>query len=118
MKIAIPSENGVLSPHFGRCETFYIATVENSKIIESESLIPPEHGQGVFPQWLADKGVNIIIAGGMGPKAVNFFNQYNIDVYLGAETKKVEELVNDLINDKLKTTGQSCPGGHLHQCHD
>jgi len=118
MKIAIPVENGLLSQHFGHCEGFYIATVENGKIVNSEILLPPEHGDGTFPTFLANKNVNIVIAGGMGPRAIDFFNQFNIDVYTGAESKKPEELVNDLINGTLKTSGESCPGGHLHNCHN
>jgi predicted Fe-Mo cluster-binding NifX family protein len=118
MKIAIPVENGLLSQHFGHCEGFYIATVENGKIVNSEILLPPEHGDGTFPTFLANKNVNIVIAGGMGPKAVSFFNQFNIDVYTGAESKKPEELVNDLINGTLKTSGESCPGEHMHNCHN
>ncbi|MBC7197191.1 MAG: NifB/NifX family molybdenum-iron cluster-binding protein, partial [Deferribacterales bacterium] len=76
MKIAIPVENGLLSQHFGHCEGFYIATVENGKIVNSEILLPPEHGDGTFPTFLANKNVNIVIAGGMGPRAIDFFNQF------------------------------------------
>ena len=118
MKIAIPVENGILSQHFGHCEGFYIATVENGQIVNSETVLPPEHSEGIFPTFLANNGVNVIIAGGMGPRAIDFFNQFNIDVYTGAEEKKPEALINDLINGILRTTGKSCSGGHMHNCHE
>ena len=118
MKIAIPLENGILSQHFGHCEGFYIATVEGGKITKSELLPSPEHSEGAFPTFLADNNVNVIIAGGMGPRAVNLFNQFNIDVYAGATAKKPEELVNNLINGSLEITGASCPGGHMGKCHE
>ena len=117
MKIAIPVENGILSQHFGHSEGFYIATVENEQIVNSETVLPPEHGEGIFPTFLANNGVNIIIAGGMGPRARDYFNQFNIDVYTGAEEKEPEALINDLINGILRTTGKSCSGGHMHGCH-
>jgi predicted Fe-Mo cluster-binding NifX family protein len=118
MRVAIPVENGYLSPHFGHCEGFYIATVENGQTVNSETVLPPEHGEGIFPTFLANNGVNVIIAGGMGPRAKDFFNQFNIDVYTGAEEKKPEALINDLINGILRTTEKSCSGGHMHNCHE
>ena len=49
-KIAIPMENGALCSHFGHCEYFAIATVENNQIAEIQEKTPPAHEPGVYPR--------------------------------------------------------------------
>ena len=116
MKIAVPTENELLSPHFGHCEQFYIATLENDKILKEEFLSPPPHEDGSFPNWLANEGVNTVIAGGLGQRAIAIFNQLGIDVYTGAEVKHPSILVKELLENTLKTTGEYCSGGHSEGC--
>ena len=69
MRFAIPTHNRELTAHFGHCENFAILTTENGEIIDEEFIDPPVHQPGVYPKFLADNGVNVIIAGGMGQKA-------------------------------------------------
>jgi len=86
MKIAIPLANGKLTLHFGHCEQFALVDVEvqNKKIIKRTDLIPPPHEPGLLPSWLAEHGVNLIIAGGMGQRALMLFAENNIQVLVGA----------------------------------
>lgn len=107
-KIAIPTEKKVLCAHFGHCEAFEIFEVEDKKIVSHESVNPPHHEPGVFPAWLAELGVTVVIAGGIGQRAITLFNDNNIDVYVGAEMKDSEDLVMDFINGDLSVTGNLC----------
>lgn len=113
-KIAIPMENEVLSAHFGHCQKFAIIEVENNQIISSEELNPPEHIPGLYPKWVAQHGVHDVIAGGMGQKAIDLFNQQNINVFIGAPMKSAEELVLDFVNDRLELSANYCN----HDDHD
>ncbi|MQY69973.1 MAG: hypothetical protein GH145_03800 [Firmicutes bacterium] len=55
------------------------------------------HGQpGQIPSFLKEQGIEVIIAGGMGPRAVGFFNQLGIKAVTGA-TGKVKEAVGQLL---------------------
>jgi len=108
MKIAIPLENGVLSQHFGRCQTFAIVNVENDTITEIKEIAPPNHVPGLYPKWVAQFGVTDVIAGGMGQNAITLFNQQKINVFVGAPIKTAEELVIDFLNNNLNLNANYC----------
>ncbi len=108
MKIALPTANGQLAMHFGHCEKFLIADIENKKIVKKEELVPPPHEPGVLPKWLGDLKVNVIIAGGMGVRAQDLFAANNIKVIVGASASPVEELIEAYLNDSLETGSNVC----------
>jgi predicted Fe-Mo cluster-binding NifX family protein len=101
-RFAIPTINGKLCSHFGRCEKFAIVEVEEKKILNEYNLEPPKHQSGVYPKFLADNGVNIIIAGGMGPDAHRLFRKNKIEVFIGVCLEKPKHLVKNYLNDELK----------------
>lgn len=39
MKIAVASDNGMVTEHFGHCEEFMVFDAENNQIVKSEPLI-------------------------------------------------------------------------------
>jgi predicted Fe-Mo cluster-binding NifX family protein len=80
MKIAVASEGKMVTEHFGHCESFNIFEVENKKIVKAESIPNPGHRPGFLPVFLHEKGVNVIISGGMGGGAVDIFNEKGIEV--------------------------------------
>ena len=82
MKIAIPLANGKLAMHFGHCEQFALLDVDETtkKITGRENIVPPPHEPGLLPKWLAERGANLIIAGGMGQRALMLFVENNIRV--------------------------------------
>jgi predicted Fe-Mo cluster-binding NifX family protein len=75
MKFAIPLAEGKLTAHFGHCQEFALVDVEDNEIKNKETLVPPPHEPGVLPKWLHDLGTNVIIAGGMGGRALDLFAQ-------------------------------------------
>jgi len=111
MKIAVASENGMVTEHFGHCETFNIFETENNKIVKSETIPNPGHKPGFLPNFLHDMGVNVIISGGMGGGAVDIFNEHGIEVITGARGN-AEALANSYLKGELKSTGSVC---HEHQ---
>lgn len=115
-RIAIPLEQGVLCAHFGHCQQFAIVDVQNSLITEIKELTPPEHVPGLYPSWVAKFGVTDVIAGGMGQKAIDLFNQQKINVFIGAPVKSAKDLVNEFIQDKLLLSSNYCDhdGKHSH----
>lgn len=114
--IAIPLENGVLCAHFGHCESFAIVEVENKAILNLKEVIPPEHVPGLYPRWVAGFGVTDVIGGGMGQKAIDLFNQQNINAFVGAPQKTASELVSDFINNKLSLSANYCNHDGDHGC--
>ncbi len=116
-KIAIPTENGLLSAHFGHCEAFAIVEVNDGKVINNFRVTPPEHAPGLYPKWIAGMGVNDVIAGGMGHKAIALFNQQCINVYLGAPAKAPEAIADEFLRGELILNANPCSHEGLHGCH-
>ncbi|MDD5230943.1 MAG: NifB/NifX family molybdenum-iron cluster-binding protein [Candidatus Marinimicrobia bacterium] len=110
MKIAIPLANGKLAMHFGHCERFALIDVDadTKKIIKSDEVTPPPHEPGLLPKWLAEHGVNLIIAGGMGQRALMLFAENNIQVIVGACAETPEKLIGDYFSGALQLTGNVC----------
>ena len=108
MKFAIPTLNNEITAHFGHCDKFAIVETTDNKIINEEIVSPPEHQPGSYPKFLAEKGVDVIIAGGMGQKAQVLFTQNNIKVHLGVISGTARKLVEDHINNQLRTGGNLC----------
>jgi len=110
MRFAIPTVDGQLSMHFGHCEEFaFIDADEESGVIDPiECCAPPAHQPGVLPVWLAEKGVDVVIAGGMGSRAQQLFAQRGIKVIVGAEQEAPEIIVRQFLDGTLKMGSNVC----------
>ena len=108
MKFAIPLAEGKLTAHFGHCQEFALVEVEDNEIKNKETLVPPPHEPGVLPKWLHDLGAKVIIAGGMGARALDLFAQNNIKVIVGASAMTPEELVKQYLDKTLQTSANVC----------
>jgi len=107
--IAIPTdEKGILDAHFGHCAFFELFTIENNEITESVKHTPPPHEPGLLPKWLGEKGIHDIIAGGMGQRAIDLFNERGINVYLGAPKTNAKEIVEGFLQGTLSFKGNLC----------
>ncbi len=110
MRIAIPVAQGRLCMHFGHCEQFALVDVDpETKTIKGMQMVtPPPHQPGVLPPWMAEQGVNLVIAGGMGARAIGFFDQLGIKVIVGAPSDTPENIVQAYLNDTLVTGQNVC----------
>lgn len=110
MRIAIPLSDGKLSMHFGHCERFALIDVnQESKSIEgANELFSPDHQPGLLPRWLGEQGAEMIIAGGMGARAQQLFEQQGIGVLVGAPPESPEALVKLYLEGELKAGDNVC----------
>lgn len=109
MKIAISSTGknikSDVSNIFGRCPYFIIANVKDKKIEKTEAIenisVDQSGGAGISAvQSLAEKNINIIITGNVGPRALDALKQFNIEVYFGEGS--VQNVLQEFIDGKLK----------------
>lgn len=105
-RIAIPIAGDMLSTHFGHCEKFAIIDANDGQITATRHLYPPQHQPGIYPAFLAAQGVNTVITGGMGQRALSLFAQHNIKVCTGVSQGEPESLARAYLNDSL-TSGQN-----------
>lgn len=110
MKIAISTDSGFVSPHFGRCPTFTLAEIENGEISNTEEISNPGHHPGYLPQFLSERGVSCIVCGGMGHRAQGLFAEKGIDAFLGV-SGKVDEVLRKLAKGELERGESSCKAG-------
>jgi len=110
MKIAIPVENGRLHGHFGGCRQFALVQVDPEKklTLGTEVVAAPEHQPGLFPRWLSDQGVQVVIAGGIGHRALALFAQQGINVVAGPPGETVEAVVEAYLTGRLTARPAGC----------
>jgi len=110
VKYAVPVSQGQVCPHFGHCEAFAIIDVdEKSNTITAQNLAPsPGHEPGFLPGWLAQQGVNRVIAGVMGSRDQELFRQNNVEVITGALESDPAKAVLSFLNGSLATGQNAC----------
>ena len=102
MKIGVSSSGdnleALVNPRFGRCPYFLIVNPNDLSLdVWSNPEASAMGGAGVqATQFIANKGVNILITGNIGPKAFNAINAAGIKVYthVFGTVKEVVELFN------------------------
>lgn len=82
-----------------------------------EILLNPGHKKGFLPGFLSEKGIDVIISGGMGKSAIDLFNSLNIEVIVGS-SGEANDSIDEYLKGNLKSTGSVCHA-HLHHedCH-
>ena len=110
MRIAISTDENFVSAHFGRCPAFTIVDVEDGNILKKEIVANPGHEPGFIPQFLHNKGVNCIVAGGMGMRAEGFFNEFGIDTIVGINGR-IDEVLEKIKKGNLEGGESLCKPG-------
>jgi predicted Fe-Mo cluster-binding NifX family protein len=107
MKIAISTDSGRVSTHFGRCPEFTLTRIEDGKVKSKEVIENPGHRRGYLPKFLNQRNVDCIIAGGMGRRAVSLFEDFDIRTVTGVEGN-VDEVVEKLAKGELEGAENLC----------
>ena len=110
MKIGIPCAQRTLCMHFGHCEEFTLVQVDEKKkaVTAVDYETPPPHAPGVLPQWLGERNVDVVIAGGMGMRAQQLFQAQGIQVVTGATGGSPEALAAAYLDKTLQTGDNVC----------
>jgi len=111
MKVAVSTDRGFVSAHFGRCPSYTIFDIEEDKILSREETPNPGHQPGFLPQFLSERGVRCIIAGGMGPRAQGLFAQKGIDTIIGVQGT-VDEAIDKFLRQELVPGEDLCDHRH------
>ncbi len=111
MKIAVAAMGTAVAGHFGHCENFIFFDTQDGKILSEQSVPNPGHRPGFLPNFLADHGAQVVIAGGMGGGAVDIFNERGVQVIVGAQGD-ARAAVQAFLAGELVSTGSVC---HEHQ---
>jgi len=123
-RIALATEDnqrlsGQISQHFGRCPYYLIVDVEGDEIVKTDSITNPyyhNHVPGMVPKFINEQGANVMIAGGIGPMAIELFASLGIEVVSGAAGNAGDTLQAYLRGEisGVEACQHDYPGGHHH----
>jgi Mrp family chromosome partitioning ATPase/predicted Fe-Mo cluster-binding NifX family protein len=107
-KIALPLDGDRLSTHFGHSSAFAIYEVAGGRIVGEKREEPPAHAPGVLPGWLRERGVDVVLAVGMGSRAMSMFEEAGIEVVSGAPSGTPREVVGSYLQGTLAPGENVC----------
>jgi len=122
MRVAISADenSGLASrvnPHFGRCP-FFVFVDLNGRVVTNVEVRPnPYYGQhqpGEVPAFIRAQGANVMLTGGMGARAVAFFQECGIEPITGA-FGTAQQALSAYLNGELTGAGacrESLEHGH------
>ncbi len=110
MRFAVPIVEGKVAAHFGHCSHFALFDVDEAAmaVVSKETIPSPGHQPGLLPAWLAEEGVSVVIASGMGSRAQAIFSENHIEVVVGVLGDEPEKAVLDYIKGELASGGNIC----------
>jgi len=92
MRVAVSADDSQglespVSPHFGRCPYYILIDLDDRNVKQVRAIENPFYGQhqpGQVPAFVHQQGVDVMLTGGMGQRAIAFFQQYGIQAVTGA----------------------------------
>jgi predicted Fe-Mo cluster-binding NifX family protein len=106
-----------MSMHFGRCPYFMMVDVEGKDVKKVDPVANPfynGHVPGAVPEFINTQSANVMIAGGMGPKAIDMFNGFGIEVATGV-AGTVGNVLKAYLEGKVSGTS-ACAHDHADSC--
>ena len=119
MRIAVTYENGTIFQHFGHTETFKVYEVEDGKVASSEVIGSNGSGHGALASLLNDRGIDVLICGGIGGGAQRALDERGIELCAG-QSGDADAAVEAYLRGELVNTGANCDHHHGadHDCGD
>ena len=111
MKIAVTYENGEVFQHFGKTQNFKIYDVEDNRVVSTLVVDSEGQGHGALAGVLANKGIDLLICGGIGEGARQALADAGIEVVAGAEGK-ADDAVEEYLAGTLKGSDENCDHHH------
>ncbi len=103
-KIAVPVTNGKLSKLLKKTEQFAVFKVDlvNGQIVSKTILRAPLPQPDLIPGWLQDRGVLVVIAGGLESSSLSSFQQLGIEVIIEPSSNYPGAIVQDYLIGALR----------------
>ncbi|MEA1895647.1 MAG: NifB/NifX family molybdenum-iron cluster-binding protein [Euryarchaeota archaeon] len=74
-----------MGQHFGRVPTYTLVDIDTDDVTMIPNTSEHRGGVGVPPDFISKTGTYVMLCSGLGPKAVRIFEEFGIDVFVGAE---------------------------------
>jgi predicted Fe-Mo cluster-binding NifX family protein len=121
MKIAVPvTKNNQIDDHFGHCEYYNVFSISSDKQIKGIETIASQQGCGCksnIAGILSDKGVTVMLAGGIGVGAIQVLQSWGIEVVRGC-SGDASNTVMQYISGAITDSGKTCETHDHHSVGD
>ena len=118
MKIAVAYEDGTVFQHFGHTEQFKVYEIADGKAVSSGLLSADGTGHEALAGFLKERGIDVLICGGIGSGAEAALRQQGIELFAGA-SGDADEAVAAYLRGELVNTGVNCDHhDEEHACGD
>lgn len=121
LRIAVPCKGrgdltALVSPHFGRCDSYAIVSLEDGKIKGVESLSNNGHTECAGSvRRLVENGVGLMLVTGIGMRPYLICKQLGIDVRCGIAGTVADAIESFMTNKTLPMTEDNLYGHHLNE---
>jgi predicted Fe-Mo cluster-binding NifX family protein len=124
MRIAISLQtndglDSMVAQHFGRCPYFALVDMDGNEVQGIEVIDNPyfaRHQVGEIPQFIHEQQANVMLSGGMGGRAIQFFQELGIQAATGA-AGTVRQILETYLGNELREAApcaESVAHGHGH----
>lgn len=121
MKIAITAEtsqglDSQVAQHFGHAPYFILVDILDGAVAATQDIANPfaeAHEPGQIPNFIKEQGANVMLSGGMGGRAIEFFTQAGIKTATGA-TGTVRAALENYLGGALTAAEPCTEHGHKH----
>ena len=125
MKIAITAEtdqglDSQVAQHFGHAPFFVLVEVDNGAVRAAQTIANPfaeNHQPGEIPDFIKQQHAEVMLSGGMGGRAIEFFAQAGIKTATGA-SGTVRQSLEKYLGGALTAAApcdESVAHGHGHE---
>ena len=111
MKIAVPFEDGMVFQHFGHTERFKLYEIADGAIVDTELVGTDGTGHEALAEFLGERGVQVLICGGIGDGAYAALSGAGIEICSGA-AGDADQAVEAYLRGELADTGVNCDHHH------
>jgi predicted Fe-Mo cluster-binding NifX family protein len=107
MRVAVSTDGEMVAAHFGRCEAYTLADIKDGKVAKNETIAKPGHEPGFMPGYLAERGLQCIVAGGMGSRTKMLFDQHRIQPIVDVSAT-ISQTIEALCRGELRGGESMC----------
>ena len=107
MRYAIAVDGDQVAPHFGRCERYELVDIEGEQVVARSEMDCPGQEPGLLPRLLKEHGAQVVVCGGMGPRAVDLLAKSGVGVFMGV-SGTLDVVVGAIINGELIGGDSTC----------
>lgn len=115
--IAVPYLQGNVNAHFGSTQAFLIVRAADGKVEQTDlyEALGMQHSHSGIAGFLKERGVEVILAGGMGAPMQQALKQVGFELYCGVSGPALEA-VETFLRGEIEQSEASC-GHHQGERH-